>query len=228
MIDVSDSDQSSLASEALTPIEEERGSPNGVDCPVVPACRVVSRPRDTIKRDPLGISRGQSGSKPLILVADDEPDMRRFLVSQLTGIYNLQEARNGSEALSLAQQHDFSLILLDLMMPGIDGITLTRQLREHPRTAAVPIIILTARADEDSKMQALEAGVTDFLTKPFATSELAARCRNLQFQNQLQLSLSRKTRDLESRIGADQGDRSAVGTPGQNGISGVIKFRADA
>jgi len=139
-------------------------------------------------------------SKPLVLVADDEPEMRRFLVSQLTGFYNLHEARNGSEALSLALEHDFSLILLDLMMPGIDGITLTQQLRDHPRTAAVPIIILTARADEDSKMQALEAGVTDFLTKPFASSELAARCRNLLFQSQLQVNLSRKTHELEAAL----------------------------
>jgi signal transduction histidine kinase len=139
-------------------------------------------------------------TKPLVLVADDEPDMRRFLVSQLSGNYNLLEARNGSEALSLAQEHDFALILLDLMMPGIDGITLTRHLRELERTATVPIVILTARADDDSKMQALDAGVTDFLTKPFASSELAARCRNLLFQSKLQLNLSRKTRELEAAL----------------------------
>jgi len=85
-------------------------------------------------------------------------------------------------------------------MPGIDGITLTRQLREEPHTASVPIIILTARADEDSKMQALEAGVTDFLTKPFASSELSVRCRNLLNQQQLQQSLTTKTRELEAAL----------------------------
>jgi len=138
--------------------------------------------------------------KPLVLVADDEPEMRRFLHSQLKDVYAIREARNGSEALELARAHDFVLILLDLMMPGIDGITLTQQLREEPHTATVPIIILTARADEDSKMQALEAGVTDFLTKPFASSELAARCRNLLNQHQLQQSLATKTRELEAAL----------------------------
>lgn len=142
----------------------------------------------------------EDASKPRVLVADDEPEMRRFLSSQLSEVYNLREARNGSEALNLAQETDFTLILLDLMMPGIDGITLTRQLRENPRTASVPIIILTARADDGSKMQALEAGVTDFLTKPFATSELVARCRNLLFQNQLQQNLARKSRELEAAL----------------------------
>ncbi len=141
-----------------------------------------------------------SQDKPLVLIADDEPEMRRFLTSQLRGRYAIREARNGTEALELAQSHDFILILLDLMMPGIDGITLTRQLREEARTAAVPIVILTARADEDSKMQALEAGATDFLTKPFASSELTVRCRNLVLQQQLQLTLAGKTRELEAAL----------------------------
>ena len=138
--------------------------------------------------------------KPLVLVADDEPEMRRFLHSQLKSLYAIREARNGSEALELARAHDFDLILLDLMMPGIDGITLTRALREEAHTASVPIIILTARADEDSKMQALDAGVTDFLTKPFASSELAARCRNLLSQRQLQQHLAAKSRELEAAL----------------------------
>ncbi len=138
--------------------------------------------------------------KPLVLVADDEPEMRRFLHSQLKNAYSIREARNGTEALELARANDFALILLDLMMPGIDGITLTGHLRDEPRTASVPIIILTARADEDSKMQALEAGVTDFLTKPFASSELAARCRNLLNQQQLQQNLATKTRELEAAL----------------------------
>ena len=138
--------------------------------------------------------------KPLVLIADDEPEMRRFLHSQLKDIYAIREARNGSEALDLAKANDFVLILLDLMMPGIDGITLTRLLREEPRTVAVPVVILTARADEDSKMQALEAGVTDFLTKPFSTSEMAVRCRNLVLQQQLQQRLAVKTRELEAAL----------------------------
>ncbi len=139
-------------------------------------------------------------NKPLVLVADDEPEMRRFLTAQLKELYAVCEARNGSEALELARSRDFTLILLDLMMPGIDGITLTRLLRETPGTSSVPIVILTARTDEDSKMQALEAGATDFLTKPFASSELAVRCRNLVLWYQLQNRLSAKSKELEEAL----------------------------
>ncbi|PAW78056.1 MAG: hypothetical protein B9S32_09215 [Verrucomicrobia bacterium Tous-C9LFEB] len=139
-------------------------------------------------------------NKPLVLVADDEPEMRRFLTAQLKELYTVCEARNGSEALELARSRDFTLILLDLMMPGIDGITLTRLLRETPGTSSVPIVILTARTDEDSKMQALEAGATDFLTKPFASSELAVRCRNLVLWYQLQNRLSAKSKELEEAL----------------------------
>ena len=138
--------------------------------------------------------------KQCVMIADDEPEMRRFLKSQLKGLHTVCEARNGSEALELARKYEFVLILLDLMMPGIDGITLTRLLREEPRTASVPIVMLTARADDDSKMQALEAGVTDFLTKPFSSSELALRCRNLVLQSQLQQHLAAKTRELETAL----------------------------
>jgi len=138
--------------------------------------------------------------KPAVLVADDEPEMRRFLTSQLKAAYSIFEARNGSEALELAQTRDFTLILLDLMMPGIDGITLTGLLREEPRTKHVPIIMLTARADEASKLHALKSGVTDFLTKPFSSSELAVRCHNSILQQQLQQGLAAKSRDLEAAL----------------------------
>ena len=141
-----------------------------------------------------------SDTRPAVLIADDEPEMRRFLHSQLKDLYAVVEARNGSEALELARSRDFVLILLDLMMPGIDGITLTKALREEPRTESTPIVMLTARADDDSKMRALEAGVTDFLTKPFASSELALRSRNLIFQQQLREGLAAKTRELERAL----------------------------
>ena len=152
------------------------------------------------ENEPVEPSDDPFSGKPCVLIADDEPEMRRFLSSQLKEAHAVYEARNGSEALELARKYDFVLILLDLMMPGIDGITLTRQLREEPRTASVPIIMLTARADDDSKMQALEAGVTDFLTKPFASSEMTLRCRNLVLQHQLQQRLGVKTRELEGAL----------------------------
>ncbi|MDD5261531.1 MAG: ATP-binding protein, partial [Methylacidiphilales bacterium] len=134
---------------------------------------------------------------PDVLVADDEPEMRRFLKSQLQNFYSVHEAHNGAEALRLAKATDFSLIFLDYMMPEIDGIEATSRLRNDPRTRPVPIIVLTARVDEASKMKALEAGATDFLTKPFASTELIVRSRNLVSAYQLQKQLADKTRQLE-------------------------------
>jgi len=137
---------------------------------------------------------------PSVLVADDEPEMRRFLKSQLQSVFTVREALNGADAVRVANEHDFNLILLDYMMPELDGVEVARQLRQLDKHRSVPIIILTARADEDSKMKALEAGATDFLTKPFASTELMVRCRNLVSAHQLQQQFARQARDLASSI----------------------------
>jgi signal transduction histidine kinase len=135
-----------------------------------------------------------------ILIVDDEPDMRRFLHSQLQDRYDVQEARNGAEAMEIARTEDFSLILLDFMMPNMDGIEVMRQLRESPLNQTTPIIILTARADEDFKITTLRAGATDFLTKPFSSTELMVRARNIIAAHQLQKQLVRKTSQLEEAL----------------------------
>lgn len=137
---------------------------------------------------------------PAILIADDEPEMMRFLRSQLSGSYRVFEAKNGAEALELAGQRRHSLILLDYMMPEVDGIEATRRLRELPSHRGVPIIILTARADEESKFQALDAGATDFLTKPFSSTELLARCRNLAAVYEMQQEIEDRTIRLEKAL----------------------------
>lgn len=135
-----------------------------------------------------------------ILVVDDEPDMRRFLRSQLQDRYGVREARNGAEALDLARAHDFNLILLDFMMPDMDGIEVMRKIREIAGNKTTPIIILTARADEDFKLKALQAGATDFLTKPFSSTELMVRAANIIAVYQLQKQLVGKTEQLEEAL----------------------------
>ena len=124
--------------------------------------------------------------------------MRRFLSSQLEMRYDIREARNGGEALDLARETNFSLILLDYMMPEMDGIEVMRRLRENASTRTTPVIILTARADEDFKLKTLEAGATDFLTKPFSSTELFVRAHNIVSTYQLQKQLLEKTEQLES------------------------------
>lgn len=140
------------------------------------------------------------GRRPILLVADDEPDLRRFLVSQLKKDYEVIEAADGREALEHAKQYLPSLILLDLMMPELDGMEVCRLLRANIATAAIPVIMLTAWADESTKLQALSAGVDDFLAKPFSSTELHLRVANLLAARTLQRELAKKNKALQAAL----------------------------
>jgi len=110
-----------------------------------------------------------------VLVVEDEPQMRRFIRAALSAHgYEVAEASSGSEALALATSRNPDVILLDLGLPDIDGIDLTRKLREWSRT---PVIVISARGREADKVSALDAGADDYLTKPFGVDELLARIR---------------------------------------------------
>ena len=112
---------------------------------------------------------------PLLLVIEDDSQMRKFLRASLASHgYRLLEAVNGSEGLSQAASYNPDLILLDLGLPDIDGLIVTKRLREW---ATAPIIVISARGQEDDKILALDAGADDYLTKPFGTGELLARIR---------------------------------------------------
>jgi C4-dicarboxylate-specific signal transduction histidine kinase len=140
------------------------------------------------------------GKRPVVLVADDEPDMLRFLNRQLSSQYQVLEAVDGQQAIEKASQFLPDLILLDMMMPEKDGLQACRELRERTSTQAIPVVLLTARADEDTKLAALSAGASDFLTKPFSTTELHVRIRNLVQSHQYQAKLARQNQLLETTI----------------------------
>ncbi len=111
----------------------------------------------------------------MILLIEDEPQMRRFLRITLQGHgYRLFEATAGEEGLIQAATRNPDVILLDLGLPDIDGLEVTRRLREWSQ---IPIIVLSAREQEDDKIKALDAGADDYLTKPFGAGELLARIR---------------------------------------------------
>jgi two-component system KDP operon response regulator KdpE len=111
----------------------------------------------------------------LVLVVEDEPQMRRFLRASMSAHgYRVAEAGNAAEAMALATSRNPDAILMDLGLPDVDGIELTRRLREWSR---VPIIVISARGREDDKVAALDAGADDYLTKPFGVNELLARVR---------------------------------------------------
>jgi len=112
---------------------------------------------------------------PLVLVVEDEPPLRRFLRASLGAHgHRVLEAETGREAEQLIASHNPEVVLLDLGLPDGDGIELTRRLR---RWSAVPIVVLSARGREADKVEALDAGADDYLTKPFGVAELLARIR---------------------------------------------------
>jgi signal transduction histidine kinase len=135
-----------------------------------------------------------------VLVVDDEPDMRRFLVSRLVDEYRVLQSDHGERALALARERRPDLILLDLMLPGMDGIQVCRTLRQFPELAQVKIILLTARMDEASKISALESGADDFLTKPFSTLEVKTRIAGQLRTAALQQAVQERAVELERAI----------------------------
>jgi signal transduction histidine kinase len=143
---------------------------------------------------------GKRGRRPTVLLADDEPDMRRFLRTQLDENYDVLEAADGVQALEKAAQFPPDIILLDMMMPEMDGLSVCQELRKRENTAAIPIILLTARADEETKFNALERGANDFLAKPFSSIELHARIKNLVESHDFQRKLSKQNQSLSNTI----------------------------
>jgi len=146
------------------------------------------------------VETSRNGHLPKALVADDEPDMLRFLKSQPAQHYEVLEAVDGQQAIEKAAQFLPDIILLDMMMPEKDGLQACRELRERTTTQSIPIVLLTARADEETKLAALGAGASDFLPKPFSTTELHVRIRNLVESHQFQTKLSKQNQALESTI----------------------------
>jgi two-component system KDP operon response regulator KdpE len=110
-----------------------------------------------------------------ILVVDDDPQIRRVLKVTLTGQgYEVDDAKNGDAALEKLRDARFDLVLLDMNMPGLSGLDACRAIREQSEIA---IIVLTVRDNETDKVEALDAGADDYVTKPFTTPELSARIR---------------------------------------------------
>lgn len=121
-----------------------------------------------------------SGAGPArVLVVDDEPAILRFLRAGLGAAgYQVIEATNGRGALDIARQHRCDLAVLDLGLPDIDGLAVIRQIRGEGQM--LPIIVLSSRHDEATKVEALDAGADDYVTKPFGIDELLARVRAAQ------------------------------------------------
>ena len=127
---------------------------------------------------------------PRVLVVDDNADVREYIRSILEEEFRVMEAASGSDALKKAQRHLPDIILADVMMPGMDGYELTKALRQDSETAAIPVIMVTARAQDEHEIEGLSQGVQDYITKPFTPRILQMRVRGvLQWTQRLRRRL---------------------------------------
>ena len=131
-----------------------------------------------------------------MLIVDDSEDMRQFLESSFSDNYAIVTAGDGIEALHLLQQHQISIIISDWMMPRMDGAEFCRRVRQNPLTSHIPFVMLTAKTDDDSKVEGMDVGADTYIEKPFSVQYLEACIRNiLQIRRQLMEKFS--TQPLE-------------------------------
>ncbi len=146
-------------------------------------------------------SENPSNSRPdraRLLIADDNADMREYLTRLLSPLWEIEAVVDGEDALTSALQQPPDLVLSDVMMPKMDGVALLRALREDPRTATIPFLLLSARAGEEAIVAGLETGADDYLIKPFSARELIGRVRN-----HLELARMRQAAAEASRVLAE-------------------------
>ncbi|MGA8659170.1 MAG: ATP-binding protein [Chthoniobacterales bacterium] len=138
--------------------------------------------------------------RPLILVGEDQADMATFIAAQLKEQFDVLIASDGQYAIDMTRQYQPDLLVLDMMMPEKDGLQVCQELCDQVQARGLPILILTARADEETKVTVLRNGATDFLTKPFSTTELQVRCKNLLALTFLNKQLANRNRELSDSL----------------------------
>src|SRR5579872_3458893 len=140
------------------------------------------------------------GARPRILIADDNSDMRQYLSRLLAEQYDVETVSDGKAALEAARERPPNLILSDVMMPGLDGFQLLAAIRDDQRTRRIPVVLLSARAGEESRVEGMQAGADDYLIKPFSARELLARISARLEITRLQAEGEQLYRDLAESL----------------------------
>ncbi len=147
-------------------------------------------------------------NKNIVLIVEDNKDVREFIKDSLGNDYHFQEAENGKEGIIKAEEFIPDLIISDVMMPKMDGNEMTRRLKTDQKTSHIPIILLTAKSGQENRIEGLETGADDYLTKPFDAKELHIRINNL-------INLRKKLQEIYSA------DKLAALPQGKNKLKGI-------
>ncbi len=157
------------------------------------------------------VASGQAAKDECILVVEDNPDMRSYIRSILSDSYVVKEAADGVEALEILKNEKVDLIISDIMMPRMDGIELSRRLKENLPTSHIPFLMLTAKTSPESRIESYEVGVDAYIQKPFSERLLQARIRNIldnRKRDQLRFSISMDTSVLH--IAEESNDKAFI------------------
>ncbi len=163
----------------------------------------------------LKFSRGKTESEPRgrVLVVDDEPDIVRLLTFALQADgYQVYSAKNGSEGLERARQDKPDIVILDVMMPGMDGFEVCNELRSKPDTSSLPIIMLSALGQVSDRVKGLRAGADDYVPKPVNLDELSARVASLLSRSQRPAAAGAETPAKSVKVYGFIGAKGGVGT----------------
>lgn len=164
-------------------------------------------------------SKSFDGEEKIVLIVEDNADVREYIKDSLGSGYRVKEAINGEEGLIKAEQIIPDLIISDIMMPKMDGNDLSKRIKNNEKTSHIPVILLTAKSEQESKLKGLKTGADDYLTKPFDTQELKIRINNL-------IEIRRKLQDKYGRgdfIPVKKGDEKKLSNLEEQFMSRVIE-----
>jgi signal transduction histidine kinase/GAF domain-containing protein len=160
----------------------------------------------------------QRGPRPYIVCADDNADMRAYLHRLLSPHYDIETVADGGAALRAVQRRTPDVVISDIMMPGVDGLKLLRTLRDDPKTRLVPVVLLSARAGEESRVDGFQSGADDYLVKPFSSREMLARVNAHLEIARVRKAILRKERAALVAIEASEAQRRRISRELHDGL----------